>query len=121
MAGADIAPSRRETTKVAAIDDHPIIIRGLQAFLSGSGDGIVLESISPTVDVDLAGDLADIEVVLLDVHLGDGSSVMTTSPGSALRVLKFFSTPASTARPSCSGPSTRGHSAWFSRKTPRSA
>jgi len=75
LTGTDIESSQRETTKVAAIDDHPIVIRGLQAFLSSSGDGIVLESISPTADIYLAANPADIEVVLLDVHLGDGSSV----------------------------------------------
>jgi DNA-binding NarL/FixJ family response regulator len=73
VAGAEIAPSGQETTKVAAIDDHPIIMRGLQAFLSGSGEGIDLVSISPTVDMYLAEDPSEIDVVLLDVHLGDGT------------------------------------------------
>lgn len=60
---------------VAAIDDHPIMIRGLQAFLGESGSGIVVESIFATVDAYLARNYTHVDVVLLDVHLGDGTMV----------------------------------------------
>lgn len=69
------AAETRESLVVAAIDDHPVMIRGLQSFLIESGNEIVVESISATVNDYLASDHSRVTVVLLDVHLGDGSAV----------------------------------------------
>lgn len=82
------------TTVVAAIDDHPIMIRGLQAFLGASGTGIIVESIFSTVDAYLAGEHARVVVALLDVHLGDGTAVednVTRIRESGAEVLLFTS------------------------------
>ncbi|NYI39922.1 methyltransferase domain-containing protein [Demequina lutea] len=68
-------PQGRAPLLVAAIDDHPVMIRGLQAFLNDSDDEIAVESISSTVDEYLTTDYSRVAVVLLDVHLGDGSPV----------------------------------------------
>ncbi|TNU74863.1 response regulator transcription factor [Miniimonas arenae] len=59
---------------VAAVDDHPVMLRGLASFL-GEESGIELRLIAATCDELLALDLGDVDVVLLDVDLGDGSDV----------------------------------------------
>lgn len=58
--------------RVAAVDDHPILLRGLAASLDASPE-VDLVSVSPNCADLLAGDLTSIAVVLLDVDLGDGS------------------------------------------------
>ena len=58
--------------RVAAVDDHPILLRGLAASLDASPD-VDLVSVSPDCVALLATDLTSIAVVLLDVDLGDGS------------------------------------------------
>jgi DNA-binding NarL/FixJ family response regulator len=58
---------------VAAVDDHPLILRGLQAFLSGSVPCIRMTLVASTVEELLADPQPAPTVVLLDLHLGDGS------------------------------------------------
>jgi DNA-binding NarL/FixJ family response regulator len=60
---------------VAAVDDHPIILDSVAGWV-GSGEGVIeVVATAPTVAVLLAGDGRDADVVLLDLDLGDGSTV----------------------------------------------
>jgi DNA-binding NarL/FixJ family response regulator len=58
-----------------AIDDHPVILRGLRAYLEAEAACISLAVIAPTVDAVLADDAHGATVALLDVNLGDASAV----------------------------------------------
>jgi DNA-binding NarL/FixJ family response regulator len=59
---------------VSAVDDHPLILRGLQAYLTEDAPCIRLTHVAPTVDDLLAEPRPGVTVVLLDLHLGDGST-----------------------------------------------
>lgn len=58
--------------KVLLIDDHPLILAALQSVIQGLGDNVVVSSASSgkTARETLAAD-STIELVLLDLHLGD--------------------------------------------------
>ncbi|WP_158277181.1 response regulator [Serinibacter arcticus] len=58
--------------RVAAVDDHPVLLRGLQATLATSAE-IDLVTVSTTVGELLAVDDLRVDVVLLDVDLRDGT------------------------------------------------
>lgn len=58
---------------VAAVDDHPIILRGLAGVLGGV-PGIQLIEAAVSIDKLLASDGRQAEVALLDLDLGDGSA-----------------------------------------------
>lgn len=60
---------------VSAVDDHPLILRGLRSYLAERAPDIRLAVVAATVDRLLAQPAAGVTVVLLDVHLGDGSAV----------------------------------------------
>lgn len=57
---------------VAAVDDHPLILRGLQAYLAEQVPDVRLTTVVRTVD-DLLPATPGVSVVLLDLHLGDGT------------------------------------------------
>ena len=62
---------------VAAVDDHPIVLDGMAAWIgaaAGEG-GIELIATAATVNVLLAGPGRDADVVLLDLDLQDGTTV----------------------------------------------
>jgi DNA-binding NarL/FixJ family response regulator len=62
--------------RIAAVDDHPALLAGLQLELARLDDGVVFVATAPTVP-DLLAQLAGTplpDVVLLDLRLGDGSS-----------------------------------------------
>jgi len=59
---------------VAAVDDHPLILRGLHAYLAEHAPDIRLSLVVPTVDELLESPDADVTVVLLDLHLGDDTT-----------------------------------------------
>lgn len=61
-------------TEVAAVDDHPLILRGLQAYLAGQAPCIQMTVVAATVDELLTDPRPGVSVVLLDLHLGDGST-----------------------------------------------
>jgi len=71
------APGAACAITVAAVDDHPLILRGLQGYLAERVPCIRLNVVASTVDELLAHPqpLTDVTVVLLDVHLGDGTAV----------------------------------------------
>ncbi|OAA25401.1 response regulator containing a CheY-like receiver domain and an HTH DNA-binding domain [Frankia sp. EI5c] len=57
---------------VAAVDDHPIVLRGLADVIAGI-DGVELVATATSIRKLLAGPGRDAQVVLLDLGLGDGS------------------------------------------------
>lgn len=62
----------RGPVRVAAVDDHVPVRRGVAAMLAGADDVEVVTTVG-TVDELLGPDAADVDVVLLDLHLADGS------------------------------------------------
>jgi DNA-binding NarL/FixJ family response regulator len=71
--GCHEVPYACPSITVAAVDDHPLILRGLQACLIENVPGIHLTVVAPTVAELLAQPHQGVTVVLLDLHLGDGS------------------------------------------------
>ncbi|HEY7144159.1 MAG TPA: response regulator transcription factor [Streptosporangiaceae bacterium] len=85
---------------VAAVDDHPIVRDGMASWLGGGGQGIRVVAVAPTVADLLAGPGRGAHVVLLDVDLGDGTSVednvsVIIEAGPAVLVLAASDKPAS--------------------------
>ena len=70
MSGPD-GPGRID---VAAVDDHPVLLDGVAAWLSEPGTGIRVVGSAATVAALLAGPGRQAQVVLLDLDLGDGST-----------------------------------------------
>jgi two-component system, NarL family, nitrate/nitrite response regulator NarL len=60
---------------VAAVDDHPIVLDGVTAWVTAAESGIRVVGTAATVDALLAGPGRDAHVVLLDLDLGDGTTV----------------------------------------------
>ena len=58
---------------VAAVDDHPLVLRGLQSYLVDHVRDIRLARVVATADDLLASPTPGLTVVLLDLHLGDGT------------------------------------------------
>lgn len=60
--------------KAAIIDDHEAIRLGMESAIAGaSQQGVLIVGGAPTVSDFLEGDVEDIDVVLLDLNLGDES------------------------------------------------
>jgi DNA-binding NarL/FixJ family response regulator len=60
--------------RVAAIDDHPVVLRGIQAMLEESAPDLELVAIVGSVDELLTGPGRDADVVLLDLGRPDARS-----------------------------------------------
>jgi two-component system nitrate/nitrite response regulator NarL len=60
---------------IAAVDDHPIILDSVAGWVAGEGDDIRVVATAATVDALLAGPGRRADVVLLDLDLGDGTTV----------------------------------------------
>jgi len=60
---------------VAAVDDHPIVLDGVASWVTAPDGGIRLVGAATTVDGLLAGPGRHAHVVLLDLDLGDGTTV----------------------------------------------
>lgn len=60
---------------VAVVDDHPIIRDGISGWAAGPDSGIRVVATATTVDALLAGPGRSAHVVLLDLDLGDGTTV----------------------------------------------
>jgi DNA-binding NarL/FixJ family response regulator len=60
---------------VGAVDDHPLVQRGMAATLSIADADLRLVAVASTVDELLERWVTPMSVVLLDLHLGDGSDV----------------------------------------------
>ncbi len=61
-------------TKVAAVDDHPLLLGGIVSWLAGECGDIRIVGTAATVDGLLAGAGRYADVVLLDLDLGDGTT-----------------------------------------------
>ncbi|HTT51139.1 MAG TPA: response regulator transcription factor [Streptosporangiaceae bacterium] len=84
---------------VAAVDDHPVILGGLAAWVAPAGSGIRVIGTAATVDGLLAGPARRAHVVLLDLDLGDGSTAernvaVIRTAGPAVLVLSASDRPA---------------------------
>jgi DNA-binding NarL/FixJ family response regulator len=60
---------------IAAVDDHPIILDNVAGWVGADESGIRVIATAPTLDVLLAGPGRGADVVLLDLDLGDGTTV----------------------------------------------
>ncbi len=60
---------------IAAVDDHPIILDSLASWVQAAAGGIRVVGTAVTVDALLAGPGRHADVVLLDLDLGDGTTV----------------------------------------------
>lgn len=63
------------TVTVAAVDDHPIILDSLPGWVEGDDPGIRVIATAASVAGLLAGAGRNADVVLLDLDLGDGTTV----------------------------------------------
>jgi two-component system, NarL family, nitrate/nitrite response regulator NarL len=61
--------------EVAAVDDHPIVLAGIATWVAADSSGLAVIGTATTVGALLAGPGRHARVVLLDLDLGDGSSV----------------------------------------------
>ncbi len=82
---------------VAAVDDHPIVLRGLTDVLAGL-DGIELVATATSIRALLAGPGRQAQVTLLDLDLGDGSEApgniqALTEAGSSVIVFSALGEP----------------------------
>ena len=85
--------------EVAAVDDHPIVLAGITGWVAASHSDIRVIATAPTVDALLAGPGRRAHVVLLDVDLGDGTSVernvaVVLAAGPAVLILAASDSPA---------------------------
>lgn len=74
--GAGTGAAPLPALRIAAVDDHPALLAGLQLELARLDDSLVFVATAPTVPhllAELAGGPAP-DVVLLDLRLGDGST-----------------------------------------------
>jgi DNA-binding NarL/FixJ family response regulator len=60
---------------VAAVDDHPIVLDGITGWIMAADSGIRVVGTAATVDALLAGPGRRAHVILLDLDLGDGTTV----------------------------------------------
>jgi DNA-binding NarL/FixJ family response regulator len=77
-AGLTGARRRRRTASVidvAAVDDHPIVLDSVTSWVMAGESGIRVIGVAATVDALLAGPGRGAQVVLLDLDLGDGTTV----------------------------------------------
>ncbi len=84
---------------MAAVDDHPVILGGIAAWLSGQASGIRVVATAATVSALLAGPGRQAQVILLDLELGDGSTAAANvaairAAGPAVLVLSASDNPA---------------------------
>jgi len=85
---------------VAAVDDHPLVLDGITSWVGAAGSGIRVVATAATVDALLTGPGRGAHVVLLDLDLGDGTTVERNvaairAAGAAVLVLAASDRPAS--------------------------
>ena len=61
--------------KVAAVDDHPIVLDAFASWVTAAESGIRIVGTATTVHGLLSGPGRDADVVLLDLDLGDGTTI----------------------------------------------
>jgi DNA-binding NarL/FixJ family response regulator len=67
--------SRTDVIDVAAVDDHPIVLDGIADWVTDTVSGIRVVAVASSVAALLAGPGRDAHVVLLDLDLGNGTTV----------------------------------------------
>lgn len=88
-----------DVIKVAAVDDHPVILDGIDSWLTAADGGIRVIDTAATVGELLAGEGRNADVVLLDLDLDDGTTVernvdAIVTAGAAVLVLSVSGKPA---------------------------
>jgi len=83
---------------IAAVDDHPIILDSIESWVMATESDIRVVAAVPTVKALLAGPGRHADVVLLDLDLGDGTTVEANvaavlAQGSAVLVLSASDRP----------------------------
>lgn len=73
--GVGATPAGTDTIGVAAVDNHPIVLKGIGAALAETAPDITLLAVAPSVAEILAGPGADASVVLLDLGMPRQGSV----------------------------------------------
>ena len=71
------APAAPESIRVAIVDDHPVFRLGMAGLL-GSLDGIAVVAQAADAQQALAIAPGSVDVVLMDLHLGEDSGIETT-------------------------------------------
>lgn len=71
------APTSSPALRLLVVDDHPVFRMGMVALLSSLGLEVVAEAASADEAV-AAADAHELDVVLMDLHLGDSSGVDAT-------------------------------------------
>ena len=61
--------------RVALVDDHPVVLQGLEAALSTAGDIEIVGTASTFADARMIVARDDVDVLLLDVRLPDGNGL----------------------------------------------
>lgn len=85
------------TVRVALVDDHPVVLSGLDAALATVPGLLVVAHGATVADARRIADRADVDVILLDVRLPDGNglelvSEISTDGQPAIIVLSSFKT-----------------------------
>jgi DNA-binding NarL/FixJ family response regulator len=70
-----VAEAGGRVIDVAAVDDHPIVLDGITGWIMAADSGIRVVGTAATVDALLAGPGRRAHVILLDLDLGDGTTV----------------------------------------------
>lgn len=74
------------TVRVALVDDHPIVLNGLQAALGTIDEIVIVAQGSSVADAGSILERNDVDVVLLDVRLPDGNGIeLLARPGRPAR------------------------------------
>jgi DNA-binding NarL/FixJ family response regulator len=85
------------TIRIGLVDDHPVVLEGLEAALDGIDDFDVVDRCGTVAETGRLLARDDLDVVLLDVRLADGNSLAVlrergTGRGPAVIVLSSFRT-----------------------------
>jgi DNA-binding NarL/FixJ family response regulator len=85
------------TIRIGLVDDHPVVLEGLEAAVAGIDDFAVVERCGTVAAAAALLARSDVDVILLDVRLADGNSLSLLHdragrPGPAVIVLSSFRT-----------------------------
>ena len=64
-----------QLSKVAIVEDHKVVADGLESLINGSGEATVVGKVHSIADAKRMLEHAEIEVLLLDIGLPDGSGI----------------------------------------------
>jgi DNA-binding NarL/FixJ family response regulator len=86
------------TIRMGIVDDHPMVVGGLEAAFTAANDIVVVAQASSVADATRLLTRDDLDVVLLDVRLADGNALQCLAergprPSPAVLVLSTFDLP----------------------------